>query len=322
MPASTQAELLADPILARTPRPGVEQWRNPRNGLVVVQLHYTVDPAKRTPEWKAAASRNMSPRDWRREYEIDWTAPEGEPVVPEFQAGIHVRPFDWDPTLRTLRFWDFGFVSPVCLLAQQTWWGQLRIRREVCPFNTPLDQLLPMVRAVALELGGREAALVDDEGWDVTGPADAGTFDAGDPAGVNQTDLGASAEYLSTQGIVLHTIRPGTEVSYAQLRGLFLLSRMEPGIGPSPAILIHPDCQNLRSALGGGFHLSPTPPYRPVKSHPAKDVVDALRYGVDNLASAKTGVERAWRQMAAADLHELRSGPAPASTDAQEIFLR
>ena len=313
-------EAARDPLSQRTPRPGVTQWRNPRNGLVVVQLHYTVDPVKRTPEWKREASRNLSPREWRREYEIDWTAPEGEPVVPEYQAGMHTQSFDWDPSLRPLRFWDFGFVSPVCLLAQQTLWGQVRVRREVCPFNTPLDQLLPMVLAVGVELGGRESLLHGDEALDVTGARERDpllafrdpllAFDAGDPAATNQTDLGASAEYLSTaHGIHLHTTRPGTEVSYAQLRALFLRQVMQPEVGPQPAILIHPDCHQLRKALAGAFHLSSNPPYRPVKSHPEKDLVDALRYGIDNLHASRNQTAQDWAMMASGDRLELRNTP-------------
>lgn len=309
-----------DPLSQRHPRTGVEQWKNPRNGLVVVQLHYTADPAKRDPAWKAQTSRNLHPRAWRREYEIDWTAPEGDPVVPEYQAGRHERDVAWDPSLRLIRGWDFGFVSPVCLFAQLTPWGQLRVRRELCPFNTPLNQLWEAVTAVTLELGGQWAALDRGVAYDVGGAAPDDleqrpaptVFDAGDPAGTNQTDLGCSADWLAERGVQLHTQRPGTEVSYANLRARFLRDVMEPGQGPVPAIVIHPDCRNLRAALAGAFHLSPLPPHRPVKTHPEKDLVDALRYLDDNLSALAPERQRAQRQMATADLRELR---APATAD-------
>src|SRR5262245_3282378 len=110
----------------RRPRLGVEQWVNPRNGFKVVQVHYTADPAKRSAKWKADLSKNYPPRAWKREYEIDWAAPEGEPVVPEYHEATHVVPFEWDRKLRPLRFWDFGFDSPVVLFAQLTPYGQLR----------------------------------------------------------------------------------------------------------------------------------------------------------------------------------------------------
>ena len=296
--------------LPRSPRPGVTQWINARNGLAVFQLHYSADPRKRDPAWKAKASANMHPRAWRREYEIDWAAPAGEPVIPEYQEGKHCQPFEWDGRLRLLRFWDFGYVSPVCLFAQLTLFGQLRVRRELCPFNTPLGQLLEGVTSITTELGGLDTILQRDA-WDAGGgEPDQQAFDAGDPASKNFTDLGSSAEVLGARGIVLHTTRPGTELSYANLRSRFLRDVMEPGVGPVPAIIIHPDCHNLRAALSGVFHLSPTPPYAPVKSHPEKDVVDALRYGEDNIRAMFGGDNAGWRKAATEDARVLRSGPS------------
>jgi hypothetical protein len=309
-------------LLERRPRPGVEQWINPRNGLTVIRLHYSCDPKKRTEEWKAQTAANMHPRTWRREYEIDWASPEGEPVVPEYREETHCRDFAWDTTLRLLRFWDFGFVSPVCLFAQLTVFGQLRVRRELCPFNTPLDQLLDAVESITLELGGTDALLTQRDAWDVggrervEGPTPTDAFDAGDPAGRNHTDLGSSADVLSAHGIILHTTRPGTEVSYANLRQRCLRAVMDPGSGaPVPAFLIHPDCPNLRAALAGAFYLEPLPPHKPHKSHPEKDLIDALRYGEDNLrllAGSQTA-ERL-RRAASADIRELRSAPTPDDT--------
>lgn len=302
--------------MVRHPRPGVEQWVNARNGLTVVKLHYTCDPRKRTVVWKAQASANMHPRAWRREYEIDWASPAGEPVTPEYAEETHCRAFDWDLKLRLLRFWDFGFVSPVCLFAQLTLFGQLRVRRELCPFNTPLDQLIQGMEAITLDLGGYDAILARMDAWDVGGadPVTPAAFDAGDPSGKNHTDLGCSAEVLGEKGITLHTTRPGTEVSYANLRGRLLRHVMEPAVGPVPALIIHPDCHNLRSALAGAFHLGPLPPHKPVKTHPEGDLVDALRYGEDNIRQLVGGqASIQMRQMAMGDVRELRAIDGPAS---------
>lgn len=309
-----------DVLATRHPRTGVEQWRNPLNGLVVVQLHYTADPAKRGAEWKARTSRGMSPRAWRREYEIDWASPEGEPVVPEYQDAVHCIEFPWDRGVRLLRGWDFGYVSPVVLFAQLTWWNQLRVFQELCPFNTPLNQLLPAVRAISIELCGLDLDSIDIGGQDEAGVEaqvdralgmvsdKSRVFDAGDPAAFNQTDLGASAEVLGHYGYRLHTARPGTEVSYAGLRRRFLAQVMDPQRRVLvPSIVIHPRCANLRKALGGVFHLSLMPPHRPVKLHPAKDLVDALRYLEDNLRDEARETKQALRTLASGDIRELRS---------------
>lgn len=291
---------------------------------MVVKLHYTCDPRKRTPEWKQQASANMQPRAWRREYEIDWASPAGEPVIPEYVEETHCKEFEWDPRLRLLRFWDFGFVSPVCLFAQLTLYGQLRVRKELCPFNTPLHQLLDGVEAITMELGGIDALIAKNDAWDVGGqtPLDPrekkDAFDAGDPAGQNFTDLGSSAEVLGEKGIFLHTTRPGTELSYAGLRTRFLRQVMEPGVGPVPAAIIHPECHNLRAALAGAFHLDSLPPYKPRKTHPEKDLVDALRYGEDNIrASLGHGVGEKWRKISGEDVRELRAVSDPRDEWAQ-----
>lgn len=283
---------------------------------MVCKLHYTADPRKRTEEWRRQASANMHPRAWRREYEIDWASPAGEPVIPEYTEDLHCRAFEWDRSLRMLRFWDFGFVSPVVLFAQLTHYGQLRIRRELCPFNTPLDQLLQGVEAVGLELGGYDTLLEKDTAWDVGG-ADPPTiaFDAGDPAAKNHTDLGCSAEVLGEKGIILHTTRPGTELSYAGLRARFLRNVMEPGVGVVPACIVHPECPNLRAALAGAFHLDPKPPHKPVKTHPEGDVVDALRYGEDNIRELTGKGNDRLRQMALGEVLTFRAIDGPAAGD-------
>ena len=100
----------------------------------------------------------------------------------------------------------------------------------------------------------------------------------------------------------MHTNRPGTEVSYATLRSWFLRRVFIPREGHAPAVIISPKCPNLIEALSGGFHLSPHPPYRPVKTHPMKDLCDALRYGFDNLESAGSDTQKTWEKIATRDL--------------------
>lgn len=266
------------------PRPGIREWTNPRNTLRVLELHYSADPARRAPAWKDEEKRHYSDRAWRREQEIDWSAPAGEPVIPEYDARVHALPCRRDGHLRLYRGWDFGYVCPVVLFAQVPASGQLQLLREACPFNTPLDQLLPSVRALSLELG-----------------CEAGVFDAGDPNVTNMTDLGSTAEQLIRSDIRMHTTRPGSEVSYAALRRRFLDRLLVPGTGQVPAIVIDPaGCPRLLEALAGGFHLSDLPPHQPVKTHPEKDLVDALRYLHDALGVAAAEYRQQLRRLATA----------------------
>lgn len=245
-------------------------WTNSRNRLSVLRLHYSADPSKRG-EWEEGAKlrAQAGKRAWLREYEIDWASPEGEPVIPEFSPIKHVRPIVVDPKRRLLRFWDFGFVSPVVLFAQMTDWGQLQVVRELCPFNTPLDQLIEFTTAMTRDL--------------IHDPRN--VFDAGDPAAKSQTDLGNAADVCLRNGIHLHVSRPGTDVSYAGLHAIMLKTVWVPREGEQSAFAVDPICKRLIQALSGAFHLSQYAPYKPVREHPYTDLVDALRYGHDNLGS-------------------------------------
>jgi hypothetical protein len=272
------------PEYATRPRQGITEWTNPRNGFYVTRLHYSADPGKRTDAWRKKTFSGLAHRAVQREYEISWTSPEGEPVVPEFDANTHVHETAIKRDARLLRFWDFGSVSPVVLFCQLSLYGQVLIHRELCPFNTPLDQLLPIVQAISLDLSVRRDY-----------------FDAGDPEADSLHSLGTVSELLSRAGITIHTNRPGTEVSYATCRSWFLRRVFVPREGHQPAIIISPRCPNLIEALSGGFHLSSLPPYRPVKTHPMKDLVDSVRYGLDNLESAGADTQAVWKTIAERD---------------------
>lgn len=276
-------------------RPGIAEKTNPRNGAFVCRLHYSADVNKRLAGWKTAAKQSMTERNWRREYEIDWATPEGEPVIPEYDASVHAAPCVVDRNLPLLRGWDFGFVSPVCLFAQYATFGQLRFLRELAPFNTPLRSLLPMVAGITTELVGFNAA---------------GVFDAGDPNVHNQTELGSTAEVLAEYRIRMHSTRPGSQVSYANFRERFTSMPFVQGMGHIPAVLVDPTgCPNLHEALSGAFHLLGNPgdttksqTHIPIKCHPYKDLVDAARYLHDCLSLASRGVTDAMVDMATRDI--------------------
>lgn len=88
---------------------GIEE--RDHNGLHIVRLHYTADPAKRSAEWLAGASEGLSKRQVRRELEIDWSIASGLPVYAEdFQRDWHVAKQELQavPHVPVLRGWDFG----------------------------------------------------------------------------------------------------------------------------------------------------------------------------------------------------------------------
>ncbi len=62
---------------------GLEIWRNAKNKFVCCRLSYLADPAKRSEEWLAEAKAGLSDGKFRREYEIEWDALDGQKVFPE-----------------------------------------------------------------------------------------------------------------------------------------------------------------------------------------------------------------------------------------------
>lgn len=60
--------------------PGMTVWQNPLNGFLVLRIHYSADPDKRSDEWRQKAAARMgglgSP-DWRRFMEIDFSVRRG-----------------------------------------------------------------------------------------------------------------------------------------------------------------------------------------------------------------------------------------------------
>jgi hypothetical protein len=97
---------------------GLRIVQNDKNGFIVVTLHYTADPAKRSSLWKKEAAQGMSHAKFAQEYEIDYTALFGEkafPEVKERRMEICVKsPFleDWPRDLPMWGGFDYGAKNP------------------------------------------------------------------------------------------------------------------------------------------------------------------------------------------------------------------
>jgi len=76
---------------------GLKVITNPRNGFRVITLHYSANPEKATPEWKARTKKGMPDHGWMREMEIDYGAMGGQLIFPqmrEYEEKIICQPFD------------------------------------------------------------------------------------------------------------------------------------------------------------------------------------------------------------------------------------
>jgi len=65
---------------------GLRIVENDINQFCVVTLHYTADPAKRSPQWQKEAKAGMIPAKWDKEYEISYDALFGEKCFPQIAS--------------------------------------------------------------------------------------------------------------------------------------------------------------------------------------------------------------------------------------------
>jgi hypothetical protein len=129
------------------PLEGVTVWRNPKNKFIVIELHYTADPAKRTPEFKAYIKSSVSKKKYMQEYELAWESFAGLAVYPEFDPSMHLSEKMLDPELGLplLRGWDFG-LTPACIVAQVQG-KKLIILHEFTEMNMGIDRFSDKVLA-------------------------------------------------------------------------------------------------------------------------------------------------------------------------------
>lgn len=104
----------------RSPMPGVEIWKNLKNGYYCVQVHYTADPKKRDSAWIAMAKKGLADYQWDEEYEISWDSRAGRPAIGCFRDRkekiVIQKPFKIPDTWPRFAAADYGTTNPYCWL--------------------------------------------------------------------------------------------------------------------------------------------------------------------------------------------------------------
>jgi hypothetical protein len=183
-------------------------------------------------------------------------------VLPEFDAATHTFPGD-PPAGALVCGIDFGFRAPVIL------WARLDGERRVWVFderttaNTTLDR---HIDAILAHPAGRPR-------WTGVDPAG---------AGLNEHSGISSIDKLARAGLRPRWRQAGIAAGLDLLR-----ARLRPADGSAPRLFIHRRCTALIEALER-YHYDPKDPARdaPVKDGP-DHAVDALRYLLVNLDTAR-----------------------------------
>jgi hypothetical protein len=116
-------------------------------GFTAVALHYKADPSKdydhpdpetrkAAEEWFAEARRSFpDPNKWAQEMELNWWVSDGTRVYPQFMQTDHCGEIKYKTRRKIYRAWDFGWITPACLIAQIDAKDRLNVLYEVVGKN-------------------------------------------------------------------------------------------------------------------------------------------------------------------------------------------
>lgn len=231
-------------IQATDLRQGMTTWRNPVNKYFVCELHYSVDPRKRTKEWKADAQAGIPYAEWMREYEIQWSSFEGVPVYAEhYDKEFHVssEPLVWSMEYSVIRGWDFGLdtLGMACVFAQLVSNSRLLVYRELLASDSDIYTFTEAVKRYSLE-------------WF---PGALRFFDIVDPSGFNRN--AAAKDKRSYCDTVREVLRarpvPGEKIRAKRLKSV--VDWLDGSIKGQPKMLIDGvGCPVLVEGFDGGYH--------------------------------------------------------------------
>lgn len=132
---------------------GIESWEN-RNGIVVLKVHHTADPEKRSDEWitrESAKYGGQKSAFWRSEYDIDFGARRGGLVFPSFSPDRHcIPPFELPEEWPKYRVIDPGFRNAcACAWFTVDFDGNLVLYRELYKQGWKVEALASSIKALS-----------------------------------------------------------------------------------------------------------------------------------------------------------------------------
>lgn len=257
---------MADSPIVTEHIPGLKTWKNTRNGFKIIRLHYTADPDKATPEWKANARIGVSDADWEREMEINFEQQRGKRVIANYDPITHQLDMDINEYKPLLRSWDFGYRRPACVISQLNTDDQWCILYEFLGQDTLIEDFAQHVLD-----NSPQVSAIDNAKYEYK--------DFCDPAGTQQSDKAkrTSIEVLNALGI-----HPRYQKSSPAERARIMRSKFAIRPDGKPGAMVHSRCRIISEGLLGGYHY----PEDAMKGHeedPEKDgfydhVFDALGY--------------------------------------------
>ena len=269
-------------------------------GYIAVKLHYSADDeknvnhpdpavAERAQKWFDAVRRSYpDPNQWAQEMEISWWISAGQRVYPEFLEITHCKPIELRHRKVIYRSWDFGYLTPACLIAQIDERDRLTVIAEVIGKEETTRQFAQKVIKRCVDWFPGHVP---------------GFEDFCDPAGQKRGSISAASnenseirdvEILNTLGI-----HPKWEYGWSRKDGRSLVHQLlQERLDKTPSMYVDPlRCPTLMQGFlgkyvfpprkGGQAHDEPDE-----ANHPWADAHACLRYLCTGLYSA-LGLRRA-----------------------------
>lgn len=240
---------------------------------VIIHASMYDNAANLPPGYIEAAERDYPPGHplRRRLIEGGWgLTTKGDPVIGTglFNPDLHVAEVQFDENLPLIISYDPGFRHPALVWAQMTVHGQLRVLDCMQGDNVYADDFFHEAFQRQRDLFG-----VPKEIWAC---ADKAAEQRKGPS--TRTEWDIFKDHLRPWGVLPKTGVVASKMYLIQR----LASRFTRLVKGKPAIVIHPRCQLLIEALGGGWVWRPATDARPTPRQPVDNIYahtcDALLY--------------------------------------------
>lgn len=295
---------------ARLAQRGYRERLTPNTRFKVIEIDFTADPAKDSPEWLAEQYRKLGEAKTRREVLRDWTVSAGDSFYPEYAnyGGKTTYSFVARGLLPTFVFrgWDFGIRRPVCVWGQVGASGRVYVLYCMAPEELDTWSFTDLVNFYSGT--GRFEDMTDLAKSTYQGYVSSGEWRRGPwfPPGCKFMDFGgdevfrrtatvkpgdpqADYDILVSKGITLEAPRVAVMDRVKTLRRL--LHRQGDGL---PGIMIEDGCELVHRMLNGGLGFPKATEAKPHPEQPRKDgwwdnIHDGLTYPIAQLVPMTEG---------------------------------
>jgi hypothetical protein len=250
-------------------------------GIHVLELHYSADPDKRSPEWEREARQGLSDRQFRQEYGLDWTVSSGLPIyAEEFVPDWHVasEPLLWDKLRPVVRGWDLGATHqlPACIWLQTDAMGRVNVLRELVTWDGRSEMR-------AMTMGTFAEAVLLESTQCFPG---AEWVDYSDPSAWTKATVGKDARSCVDDLADLRIYPRRGPVTFTDRKDN-VIKLLRGAIGGRPKFLLDPRCHMLREGFQGAYkyeELGQTGRYKACADQNAwAHPMSALEYGLGGL---------------------------------------